>query len=86
MSGYDPNASSDDRFRALFGREKTEGERKFFEARESGYTGWWDHEQARPVSDAEHQADIEKRWADNEAAGLEYTSDRGWVHRDEAAR
>lgn len=83
MTDYDPNANREDRFRALHGRDITEGERRFFDAREAGYTGWWDHQQGRPVSDAEHQADVEKKWAENEAQGLRYDSGRGWVQRED---
>lgn len=81
---YDPNANRDERFRALFGRDMTPAERRTSDLREQGYRGWIDQD-GRPVSDEQHQADVEKRWARNEAQGLRYDSGRGWVRQDQEA-
>ncbi len=77
--------STEERFRNLWGRDMTETEQKFFELRESGYNGWFNWQEGRAESDAEHQAGVEKRWAQNEAEGLRYTSEQGWI-REEAER
>ena len=74
-----PEQSTDDRFRNLWGRDMNETERRFFALRESGYNGWFNWETGKAETESEVQAAVEKRWAENEANGLTYTREQGWI-------